>query len=65
MPRRTSRLALGAITSVVLLVGITGCGEDVPTKADFIDRVEVGRRVAMSCSAASASTVYAGLPAAR
>lgn len=40
MPRRTSRLALGAITSVVLLVGAAGCGEDVPTKADFIDRVQ-------------------------
>ena len=40
MPRRTSRLALGAITSVVVLMGITGCGEEVPTKADFIDRVQ-------------------------
>ena len=40
MPRRTSRLALGAITSVVLLTGAAGCGEDVPTKADFIDRIQ-------------------------
>ena len=40
MPRRTTRLALGAVTSLVLLGIAGGCGEDVPTKADFIDRVQ-------------------------
>jgi hypothetical protein len=39
VPRRTTRLALGAITSLLVLTGVAGCGEDVPTKADFIDRV--------------------------